>query len=76
MKAGGGDKKSGTANLPDPIHDQGEAREKAAEITKKQPLGAGRKGHCPEVTNWHAPHLNRPTLLVAKKSSCTFQEAR
>ncbi len=29
MKAGGGDKKSGKENLPDPILDQGQARDKA-----------------------------------------------
>lgn len=40
MEAGGGDRKSGKANLPDPIADTGEAREKVAAA-----LGAGGDYH-------------------------------
>ena len=32
MQAGGGDQKSGQARMPDPIEDQGQAREKAAKL--------------------------------------------
>jgi hypothetical protein len=54
MAAGGGDRKSGVANLPDPIPDQARARDQAAAAVGV----SGRTVQDAEYVHTHAPELS------------------